>query len=190
MKKILVAILILMTLLAATTALAEGVTVLSAPNAVKEEEVSLDDMKLGTAVTVDGYAVITPIKCEWMERMSYGRDTWDVWYYQSGTEADYLVLEVQILNTQYEAVSFLDTCEVKAEFGEGYVFGGWRKQYWNSQSEYVHHEEKNEFSIDPLYVGRYAFIVTLPNFCKESKEPLSITVKLTEDVEFTYHVRK
>lgn len=32
--------------------------------------------------------------------------------------------------------------------------------------------------------------MTLPNFCKDGTEPLSITVKLTEDVEFTYHVRK
>lgn len=187
MKKILVAILVLAMMLAATTALAQGVTVLSAPKPVETEPVSMDDIKVGKAITVDGYGVITPTKAEWADFVTYNyyRENW-----KSGDEAEYYVLTVEILNKQYEAVSHVSNCEVKAEFGEGYVFGGWFRQYENSKSDRVIEYEKNHFAIDPLYVGKYAFIVTLPNFVKDSTEPLSITVKLTEDIELTYYVRK
>lgn len=189
MKKILVAILVLMTLLAATTALAEGVTVLSAPKPVETEQVSMDDIKIGKAITVDGFGVITPTKAEWVNWIDWDNGSWGG-NWQSGDEAEYFVLTVEILNTQYSPVNFVDNCEVKADFGEGYVFGGWRKQYTNSVSTRVWEGTNKEYLISPLYVGKYAFIVTMPNFVKDSIEPLSVTVKLTEDVELTYHVRK
>lgn len=185
MKKILVAILVLMTLLAATTALAEGVTVLNAPKPVETEQVSMDDIKVGKPITVDGYGVITLTKAEWADWI----DT-DWHNFNSGGEAEYYVLTVEILNMQYAAVTFQENCEIKADFGEGYVFGGWHRQYKSSISSEVGDEAGEKFAINPLYVGKYAFIVTLPNFVKDSTEPLSITVKLTDEVELTYHVRK
>lgn len=186
MKKILVAILVLMTLLAATTALAEGVVVLSSPKTVETEQVSMDDIKIGKAITVDGYGVITPTKADWADRL----DVDGYYSFESGKEAEYFVLTVEILNTKYEAACQLEGCEVKADFGDGYVFGGWCRQYESSVSNRLKHDKGVFFEIDPLYIGKYAFVVTLPNFVKDSTDPLSITVKLTEDVELTYHVRK
>lgn len=190
MKK-LVCLLFVLMLLCVTSAFAEGVQLIDAPQpAVEQEPVDMDNIKLGREIPIEGYGVITPLTCEWKDEIKWDRpgyyyDTW-----QSGAEAEYIVLTMEILNTQYAECNFVQNCEVTGAFGDGYVFGGWHRQHISSVDERLKGNATDSFAIAPLYKGKYAFILTLPNFVKDSTEPLSITVKMNDDIVMTYLVRK
>ena len=182
MKK-LVAIFLVLAAMMGAVALAEGVQMISAPNTQAAEEVFMDDIKLGKEIEVEGYGVITPISCDVYDSISFYNRV------DSGNEAQLYVLVIEILNKQYVPASYVESVAVEAEFGEGYKFGGWWRQYQGSESNDFK-EKGASYEVNPLYVGKYAFGVTVPNFVAESTEPLSITVSLSDDIVLTYHVRK
>jgi hypothetical protein len=123
---------------------------------------------------------------------SYG-DSWR-YYYESGTDAEYYILKVNILNTQFSSVVFKkEFGNIVASYGNGYKFGGWVEQLSEKSTANYYYEmtEGKNWStnVAPLYSANYYVIVCLPNVVKARTEPLSITFTLGEN-EFTYHVRK
>lgn len=187
MKKLISMFMALLMIAGMASAMAEGVTILSTPQQqIEAEPVDMSDVKLGQEIEIEGYGVIKIVSCEWVDRFGhYWGDEW-----KSGDEAQYLRLVVEILNTQYVNASYIDNTSVMAAFGDGYEFGGWRRQYKSLTSDKAFERDTDKYEIAPLYKGKYAFIVTLPNFVVDSKDPLSITVQLTDEIVLTYHVRK
>lgn len=216
MKKILSMLLVLMMLLTASAALADGmgVQVIGGPE-TETEPVSLDDIKLSVAVDIPDYAILTPTAFEFADHLGHyiqGRSKTDFYakgdqYYYSGNEADYAILRFDITNTSMSAVNFLEACEVKVVFDDKYEYAGWFYQsnfdngtndysldnYWygeqNKQNKLWAIHETDVFAINPMYTGHYIFGCTLPNVVVESKLPLRMEIKLGGN-EITYNIRK
>lgn len=112
------------------------------------------------------------------------------------------MLRVDILNLQLSAVDFLKEATVKVVSDDRYEFAGWVYQY-DYDNKYYERNDKaladanlnyviniaDQFPINPMYTGHYAFGCTLPNAVVNAKTPLRIEVVLP-NMEFTYHVRK
>lgn len=187
MKKLISFFMALLMIMSMASAMAEGVVILNSPQQqIDVEPVDLSDVKLGQEIDIEGYGVIKVVSCEWVDYVTYSYSR----RWQSGDEAQYLLMVVEILNTQYVNASFIDNTSVMAAFGNGYEFGGWKRQYESLTSDRVFENENSKYEIAPLYKGKYAFMVTLPNFVVESREPLSITVQLTDEIVLTYNFRK
>ena len=194
MKKLISLILLLAVLLSLSqAAFAEGVMIIAVPEQeTVDESVSLDDIKLGKEFDIANFGVITVESCAWVNKLEHNPSSNYIssskW--ESGAEAEYLLMIVRILNTQYNEVSFATNPTVTVKYGDGYEYGGWYRQYQSGTSNWLYSDKTSGYAIKPLYEGKYAFIATLPNYVVEHEEPLSMTVKLSEDVEFTYHFRK
>ena len=115
----------------------------------------LDDMQLGQTYEIDGYARITPVSFEFMEKFiqydagapgdntSHGMDSSKVrhspgaynGYYKhlnwmrSGVNADFAWFLMDITNTQKTAVNFIQEATVKVVFDEEYEYAGWVRQF-------------------------------------------------------------
>lgn len=189
MKKFLSMLLILSMLLAAAAAFAEdtGIQVIGGPSTEESTPVSLDDMKIGKTVKIDGFGDVTILSVEWRDYISKsGGGYWD-----SGAEAEYLYIKLRILNTQKSARDYAQEFhDIVCDFGDGFQFGGWYRQRKSDTDDgLLYYDAKASYEISPLYAGQYGVIVTLPNFVMESKEPLSVTFHIGDN-EFTYHHRK
>lgn len=213
MKKILSMLLVLSMLLSASAALAEGmgVQVIGGPEA-ETEPVSLDDIKLNTPFTIEGYGEFEFTSVAYVDYLaSYGegRNSYIDRVYSSGKEAQYLLANFDILNNTTAAKDYLAQVEVVVVFNDTYEYKGWCYQYNhnNKSNDYsyvktpngenigygnpVEHviATKDNFAIDPMYEGHYVFGCTLPNAVVESKEPLKMVITIDGN-ELTYNVRK
>lgn len=188
MKKFLSMMLILSMLLAAAVAFAEdtGIQVIGGPSTEESTPVSLDDMKIGKTVKIDGFGDVTILSADWCNGLY---NTGNTWY--SGDEAEYLYIRLRILNTQKSARDYAQEFhDIVCDFGDGFQFGGWYRQRKSDTDDgRLYNDAKASYEISPLYAGQYAVVVTLPNLVMESKEPLSVTFHIGEN-EFTYHHRK
>lgn len=176
-------LLIIVMLLAMTALFAEekGVTLISSPGS-NNEKGTLEDMKIDQEVKVDNFGKITITEVKEVDVYSFCLGSWS-----SGPEEDYIILLVDILNTNKQAYDYLKKCSVTAYYDDGYEFSGWERQYdWSKAKDYIAHQIT---AIKPMYVGHYGFYITLPNSVLEDTAPLKIIVKM-DDVEFTYYVRK
>lgn len=176
-------LLIIVMLLAMTALFAEekGVTLISSPGSSNEKG-TLEDMKIGQEVKVDNFGKITITEVKEVDVYSFCLGSWS-----SGPEEDYIILLVDILNTNKQAYDYLKKCSVTAYYDDGYEFSGWAGQYdWSKAKDYIAHQIT---AIKPMYAGHYGFYITLPNSVLEDTAPLKIIVKM-DDVEFTYYVRK
>lgn len=180
-----------------------GIQMIGGPG-VDTTPVSLDNMKVGESVTIDGYGKITITEASVIDKLyGYKKDqfyaadiTRDV-VSSSGNEAEYYIIKMDIINLAFSSVNFLKDCSVIATYNDLYKFQGWAHQFnWNNtfssgrdinKNAYIH--ESNEFAIGPMYAGHYVFGVTLPNAVIEGKEPLSIVINIGGN-ELTYNVRK
>lgn len=205
MKK-LISFLVLMALLC-TGAWAEmEIQVIGGPEA-GSDTVSLDDMQLGAKAEIDGWGEITLTTCkyiDWLHQFKQGMHTvagnWN--RFESGVEADYLLLQADVVNTSGTAKDYLATCEVKVIFDEEFEYAGWAWQYnWDNGTKDTEWDELNgiqnkefvidradQFAIEPWYAGHYAFGCTLPNAIVESDKPLSLVITIDGN-ELTYNVR-
>ena len=115
----------------------------------------------------------------------------DEWltHYESKTQADYAVLELDILNTTVTSTNFLSECEVKVVFDDNIEYAGWFFQYNYDWEFYQLIDASDNFAIDPYYVGHYLIGCTLPNSVIKSNLPLKMVIKLGEN-EITYNIRK
>ena len=193
MKKILSMLLVLSMLLTASAALAEdtGIQIIGGPE-VAAEVVNLDDMKVGQVAKIEGLGEIQILSAEWIDEFGMVNESgWRGGTYDSGPEAQYLRLNIRILNTNFTSKNYHAMfSDIICDYGDGYQFKGWYRQHEkDTEYAYVFSDSKVSYDVSPLYAGRYMVCVTLPNVCVDSEEPLSITFKIGEN-EFTYHERK
>ncbi len=218
MKKRISLLVLVMVLLCVCYAHADemGVQIIGENN-VDIQHVNLDDIKIGTAIEVPDNCVFTPTSYTVVNEFlgykkgkrtiqlnaSYHEDYATI--YNSGKEAEYALLKMDILNIQMGSCNFLEEIEVKVTNDDKYEFAGWAYQYnydnlnhssgnsggWsveNANTECVVARE-DEFPINPLYTGHYVFGCTLPNSVIEGKTPLRMEIKIAGN-ELTYHIRK
>lgn len=121
---------------------------------------------------------------------------------ESGLNAEFIWLKMDVTNLQKSSVNYLDEITVKVVYAEEYEFAGWVRQinYDHNTVCYrygsgthgggtvVMHPD-NEEPIDMMYTGTYVFGCTLPNSVFADKEPLRIEIKLGNN-DLTYHIRK
>lgn len=182
------------------------VQVIGGPD-VDSSPVSLDDIKLESNIDIDGYATINPTSFEYVDFLNSYREgrhdcEWGQWdSYQSGNDADYALLRMDIINLNTKGKNFLENCDVKVVFDDTYEYGGWFYQYnydngtissnpfANEQNVNIVIKDVDNFTIDPMYAGHYCFGATLPNAVVNSKKPLAMTITIDGN-EITYNIRK
>lgn len=192
MKKLLCLALALMMLLGLSSiafAADMGVQVIGGPEA-ETESVNLDDLKMNEEAVIDGWGNLTITSCSFEDILKkYDKGGWSDGYYSSGTEADYLLIRMDITNTTVKSKNFLSNVEVKVIYDQDYEYAGWFYQYdYNKDNNRVIHSD-NIFSIDPMYAGHYVFGCALPNAIVNSKKPLQMIITIGGN-EITYNVRK
>lgn len=213
MKKIILMMLVLTVLFSVpVTAEAMGVQAVGGPDS-QSEPVSLDDVKLNVEAEIDGYGIFLPNEFEFADRLGFYCQGYNEvnfnngnWCYQSGNDAEYAILRVDITNTALGQRDFLANCEVKAVYDDVYEYAGWCYQvnYDNKISTnalYDYGEDKGKqntrwvineadnFSIGPMYTGHYVFGCTLPNSIVNAKKPLKLIITIDSN-EITYNIRK
>lgn len=183
----------------------------------QEEEavpVSLDDIQLNKEATIDGYAIILPTEFQMADQLGYYQAgangiyysyDYHYGYYQSGQEAEYALLRMDITNLATISRDFLADCEVKAVYDDTYEYAGWTYQcnYDNATDDSANRygedngiqnvrwaiDSEDNFPIEPMYQGHYIFGCTLPNSIVNSKSPLRMEIKIGGN-DITYHIRK
>lgn len=200
MKKILSVLLVLSMLLSASAALAEGmgVQVIGGPE-TETEPVSLDDIKTDIEIEIDGYGIITPSNFAYadMLRMYKVGDNYNWKDYHSGAEAEYAMIDINILNTTTKSKDYLGSFDVQVIYDDVYIYGGWAYQYnWNNRDRGSDMSPKtspiqpeDNFAIEPMYEGHYVFGCTLSNAIVNSKKPLRMVITIDGN-ELAYNIRK
>ena len=193
MKKILSLVLAAVLLLGCSVTFAEGgddtgIQMIGGPEDDAAGTVNLDDWKVGETVEIPNIANITLAQVDFKDYLGV---LYDSDYFDSGEQAEYLYICVRVLNTKKTAFNFLPSFgDVICNFGDGYQFGGWKRQEHLSNGKWYRYEKADEYhEIGPLYSCDFCIVVTLPNYVVESKEPLSVTFTIGES-EFTVNVRK
>ena len=211
MKKVLSVLLVLSMLLTASAALAEGmgVQMIGGPD-ISTDPVSLDDIQIGTSVDVEGYATFLPTSFGYLDglgaykagknEVGYNFNDNNTWA-ESGNDAEYAVLRIDITNLNIKDKNFLEDCTIKVVYDDIYEYAGWAFQYNYDNKSYDRHAYKNEqnenyvineadiFAIGPMYTGHYCFGCTLPNAVVEGKQPLRMEITIDGN-EITYNIRK
>ena len=207
-KSILVILCCFLLFSAAHAEMSMGVQVILPDTAEGGQPVSLDDLKLNEAAEIDGWGTITLTSCRFLDALhqyKQGKHTvqgnWD--RFNSGSEADYLIIQADILNSTKSERDYLSNVEVKAIFDDDVEYIGWYWQYnWDNETKNYEWNELNgiqnkefvitkadQFAIGPYYAGHYCFGCTLPNAVVNGKQPLRLEIKIDGN-EITYHVRK
>ena len=121
----------------------------------------------------------------------------------SGDEADFAWLKIDIVNLQKNNATFMKDISVKVIYDDEYEYDGWIRQfnYDFSKSEIYRYQSKttigwpvclspvDEMPIKPMYKGHYALGCTLPNFVVEDKSaPLRMVITM-DDHKLTYNIR-
>lgn len=174
-------------------------------SSIQTNHLLIDDVKLEVDIIIDGYGKIFPYEFEYKDKIHQykGDDPWYNNLYESGAEAEYAILRMDITNTTTKPRDFLAACEVKAIFDNVFEYSGWFYQvnYNNKVSDHFEIEDKNKqnilwpiepedfYSIDPMYQGHYIFGCTLPNSVVNSKQPLYIVIAIDGN-EIVYRIRK
>lgn len=229
MRKLVALGLMVLLVVSAMPALAEdlGVQVIGGKNTVMET-LTLDDMKLEQLYTIEGYARITLTLFEFRNSFiqyskdkngnnkvlnSYYHDVTDklnysgsdyyehIYWKDSGKNAEFAWLTMDIVNMQKEPQLFMQNMTVKVVFDDEYEYAGWVRQFnydydTSRKNEGTYGtfiraalDPGNEEPIDIVYTGHYVFGCTLPNVVVEGKEPLRMEIKLGDN-DLTYHIRK
>lgn len=209
MKKTILMILALLMLLTSSAALAAdmGVQVIGGDMGAAQT-VTLDDLKIDEAAEIEGFGTLTLTDCKFVDLLHQykkGKTTvegnWN--RFSSGVEADYLIVQANILNTTSAEMDYLKNCEVKVVFDDNAEFAGWCYQYnWDNGTKNREWDELNgiqnkefvidvadQFAIGGWYEGHFCFGCTLPNAVVNGKQPLRVEIKLGGN-EITHHIRK
>ena len=186
MKKNITMLLAVLILCMSSYALAESVVILSSPADKENQTVDLDDVKPRSTAEISN-AILSFGDFEFRDEiLIYGRGG-----VGSGQEADFAVFYMDITNMSKSPVDFLKNAEVSVWYNDEYQFGGWAGQFNLDErySDNIRDDANEQFAINPLYVGHYAFVCPLPNFAVSTKAPLRMVIKLDGN-EITYHIRK
>ena len=190
MKKIVLLVVVAALLIVASVFAQDmGVQVIGGPD-ITAQSVSLDDLKVGSVAEVDGWGIIKVTSFNFVDTINkYDSAWWSDGTYNSGNEADYALLRLDITNTNLTSKNYLDAVTVKAVYDDVFEYAGWYHQYdFDRNPDWVA-STKNWFSIDPMYQGHYAFGCTLPNAVVTSSKPLRLEIKIDGN-ELTYNIRK
>lgn len=155
------------------------------------EPVSLDDLKINQEVEIEGWGILTLTSFEFANRFDYFDKEFRTYAceYDSGNEADYALLRMDITNTTKKDKDYLTEVEVKVIYDDDYEFKGWCYQYdFDRSVNRVLHKD-NQFVIEPLYQGHYLFGCTLPNAVVNGKKPLQMIITIDGN-ELIYNIRK
>lgn len=189
---------------------------------VAAETVSLDDIKLNAEIDIDDYAIIVPTEYQVQDTLYLWKDIPNkrLSLFESGSEAEYILLYTDITNLSTGPHDFLKDCTVKVVYDDKYEYAGWSYQYnhdnlLNESSYrvykgdnysvlYIKNDGSNDlnlvcekiaipsednFSINQMYTGHYAFGCTVPNSVVNSKAPLRMEIEIDGN-ELTYNIRK
>lgn len=108
---------------------------------------------------------------------------------ESKTQADFAMLEVDILNKSGKPINFIEKATVKVVFDDSTEFAGWCRQYDADVCTDKPLNPADNFAIDPYYIGYYVFGCTLPNTVVNSKASLRMEISIGDN-ELTYNCRK
>lgn len=207
-----------------------GIQVIGGPNTATQTQ-SLDDIQVGTTYTLDGFAKVIPMeylvvdyfgqfnkdadytkiyrddqdscvyyepKREYNSALCYIDASWQ----DSGMNAEFVWLKLDIINLQKSSASFMKDMTVKVVYDGEYEFAGWVRQInydYNIICYRAHSDTKggativmnpaNEEAINPMYTGTYVIGCTLPNSVFEDKAPLNIEIDIAGN-QLTYQVKK
>ncbi len=130
------------------------------------------------------------IECQFhtFDDYKYWVEDW-ITHYESGTQAEYAFLGLDILNTTADRIDYLKDYSVKVIFDDRVEYAGWCYQCDMDLNRCTWLDSSNNFVIDPYYVGHYVFGCTLPNSVINGKAPLRMVITL-DGKEITYNIRK
>lgn len=112
-----------------------------------------------------------------------------VGHYESKSQAEYALLYIDVLNTTSMPVNFIENCQVKVIYDDTAEFAGWVRQRNEDLNQCDWIDAKDNFAVDPYYIGHYVFGCTLPNTVIERDAPMRMEITIG-DIEMTYHIRK
>lgn len=121
----------------------------------------------------------------------------------SGLNADFFWLRLDITNAQKKTVKFMDEATVKVVYDDEYEFNGWIRQANFDYNTHVYRygsdttggafavlDPANEEGVDMMYTGIYIFGCTLPNsVVADTKTPLRMEISIGGN-DLTYNIRK
>lgn len=203
MKKFL-AILVALLLVVCSTAFAENAGVVIIPS---EDEstapVSLDDMQIDVPAEVPNYGTLTCLSAGFSDTYDYFND--NDWYdrvsaetKQSGVEADFVMLKLDILNTSTNAINYTEEISnIIITYKDKYQYVGYINQFnydcvgYNKEDPTtVSRKNGVTCSVDPLYEGHYIILCYVPNaIVNDGKGELKISFSFGEN-QIIYYVRK
>jgi len=195
MKKIFSLLLVLSLLVSVSAALAEDmeVHIIGGPE-LENEPVHIDDLKMNTENEISGWGILTATDFEVTDEYSYYLKGWTsrTDTKKAGADADYVILYVDIINTQLVNVDFLSEVAVKAVYDGVYEYEGWYRQRNLNNTNLPKKKGINpadNFAIEPMYTGHYMFGCTLPNAVINGKKSLRLIITIDGN-EITYNIRK
>lgn len=137
-------------------------------------------LQLGQVVHLDGIGDITPLRCEFYDILYEGNHA-----VKTAGNEQFVLLELDILNTNRTTRGYLVGTEVTAVYDVGYVYQGEAHQMQEGKS--IMYRE-SEVLLDPMYNSSYAFACKLPNAVVNGTGPLQLILTL-DGVQLTYQVR-
>ena len=209
MKKLISLFTVLALLFSSCSALAMEVQLLAAPEQEGAEAPSLDNIKVGDSITVDGYAVISPTSFGSQDNLGYygqgsSKVKYDNWY-RSGQDAEFMILRMDLTNLSTRDRNFLENVDVRVIYDDLYEYAGWAWQlnynnetygdaytygvYTKIQNTEFVIDRNDQFPVGPMYTGHYFFGCTLPNAIVNGKAPLRMIISL-DGLELTFNIRK
>ena len=147
---------------------------------------SIDDMKINVPVEVEDFGTITPLVYEFVDTIDYEQGEWDRGggkdgFFKSGTEADYIILKLDILNTTFSSIDYTNDVTVTVYYKDTYELNGFIYQINLDAGSYV--KSNATKAIEPFYLGHYLFGCTLPNsIVNDQKSPLRMVINIGEVV--------
>ena len=155
------------------------------------------EIKLNETIDIPDWGEITVTKVDVFDsyRLYYKKGWSDE--YESGVEADFVILYLDIVNTGLVPHDYLAEAPaysmpvVRVVYKDAYEYEGKAfqvNQDWNSDG-LIGMESDLNYPIKPMYVGHYMFLCKLPNAVIERKDSLRMTFIIDEN-SFTYTVRK
>lgn len=177
-----------------------------------EQSLAFEDVLLHDETRIDGYGIINITKVQVIDKLGrfeegvYGTSDQDfALYYDSNSNAQFLIAKVDIDNVSNEAKDYLQDASILVQCGNNYKLKGWGYQYnyANGQSTayYINEEDSGEqnknyvihpsdnFQIAPGEIGHFCFGCTVPNDAFEQSMPIEMIITIN-DVRVVIPVRE
>lgn len=164
-------------------------------------DANLANLQADAPDTVNSFAKVQITGVEILDRLGYfkpqqtGSNDSDFRNcYESGSEAQFILVKTSITNPNDYSVNYLQNVSVVLTFNALYQYGGWKYQYnhdnGTSTQTYVNDadcgrqnqnyviDSRDNFAIAPGETGYYCFGCTIPNVVAEMDAPLTMTITI------------